>query len=86
MATLANSLDAIYFGKHESKCKTAQLLKSLDEEDRKALEQVLEDLSVTAKSITKWLNQNGHQISMDSIRRHRKRQMGGCLCPRESSL
>lgn len=66
------------------RCKTAILLTTLDEADAQALKSVLDDLSVSPDRISTWLTKNGYPISRDSIRRHRKRQEGGCLCPKDS--
>ena len=82
MATLADSLDELTL-KPATQCKTALLLSELEPADKKALLSVLDDLDVTPNKISTWLGKNGFQVSADSIRRHRKRQQGGCLCPRD---
>lgn len=66
------------------KCKTAILLATLEEADATALKSVLNDPSVSPDRIATWLTKNGYPISRDSIRRHRNRQQGGCLCPKDS--
>jgi hypothetical protein len=63
------------------KCVVGQLLDKLDDEDRNALVAVLDENQVTAASLSRLLDKNGHKISHSSISNHRRRLVGsGCRC------
>jgi hypothetical protein len=65
-------------------CRVAIILKSLNADERAALEKAIEDRTIAARSISNLLKENNFQIGIDSIRRHRRRidkNADGCLCP-----
>jgi hypothetical protein len=64
-----------------NKCVVGQLLKKLDDKDRVALVAVLDENQVSAASLSRLLDKNGHKISHSSISNHRRRLLGsGCRC------
>lgn len=58
-------------------CKIAQLLSSLDEEDRAGLIIAFQDLGITTTAIYKGLRRAGYDISQSTVARHRR---GDCTC------
>lgn len=54
------------------RCTTCQLVDRLDDADRAALAMAMQDESVTTTTITRALNSEGHSISSESVRRHRR--------------
>lgn len=62
-------------------CGTAVLLAQLPPDERESLERVL-DSHIATSLIGATLRSHGHQISNQTLRRHRKRQDSeGCACP-----
>lgn len=86
MATLAADLEQVHAQKpNRIQCTIARLMLTLDDEDRQALEQVMDTESITTRSIVDWLETHGHHVGPHSMRRHRKRSTAqGCRCPRAS--
>jgi len=63
-------------------CTVRLLLGSSDEEEGNEIVQVLDDPVWKSAAISRALNKRGHEISADSIGRHRRRADGtGCKCP-----
>ena len=63
------------------KCSVRQLLDRLPENDRDALERVLDDERISAAAIARILQSHGNHIGHNSIVRHRRGYKdGGCAC------
>lgn len=65
-------------------CRAGILLDVLPPAEANALERAIDDESISATVICRLLAEHGHRLSVDSIRRHRKRLRGGCACPRSA--
>lgn len=62
-------------------CGAAVLLAQLPPDERESLERAL-DSHIATSLIGATLRSHGHQISNQTLRRHRRRQDGeGCACP-----
>ncbi len=60
------------------RCPVAKLPQVLEREDALALGMALMDARITATDLARVLRTNGHLISADAIRRHRR---AVCMCP-----
>lgn len=83
MASLAESLADLQ-PRRIVRCGVARLIATLEPSDVSALMNAIDNPNISASTIADALRKNGHQLSGDSIRRHRNRQQGGCLCSRET--
>lgn len=79
MASLAESLAQLGPARGPERCPIAQLPTKLAREDALALGMALLDANVTAVDLSRVLQANGHLISADAVRRHRR---AACMCPR----
>lgn len=57
------------------RCSTCLVIDTLDAADREALAMAMADPSVTASTIARALQSDGHDVSVASITRHRRK---GC--------
>jgi hypothetical protein len=65
-------------------CRVQLILRTLPEDESKALELAIEGEDINARALANLLKEHKLQISVDSIRRHRRRKnktVDGCLCP-----
>lgn len=65
-------------------CRVALVYQSLGPKEREALQKIIEDRDIAARSLSNVLKENDLQVSSDSIRRHRRRinkDADGCQCP-----
>jgi len=58
-------------------CGVVRLLDTLDKEDRSDLIKALDNTKITGSAIHRALQKNGHEISGNTIRRHRRKD---CPC------
>jgi hypothetical protein len=79
--TLADALATVE-PKPVVQCRSALLLAALEPTEAAALARAIDDPTISAVDICRLLTDHGHRLSVDSIRRHRKRGQGGCTCPR----
>lgn len=67
-------------------CTVSRFLDSLSQEEREALESLLDNTDISIRRIAELLLEHGHSIGVDVLRRHRNRQRpGGCKCLRNVS-
>lgn len=64
-------------------CLVGKILVELDESDRIALENVLQDRSITSSKIVHVLNKYGYELSSRTVDRHRNKNTdrSRCACP-----
>lgn len=65
-------------------CRVRLVLNKLETKEANALIEALADKNISSVGLTKLLQEHGHQISIDTIRRHRRRSEPdsiGCQCP-----
>lgn len=66
-------------------CKISRIYSELDTEDRRALEDLIDQSKISASAISRLLNQNGFEIKYATIAKHRRRADGsGCRCPHKA--
>lgn len=78
MSELADVLGAVKKPKKGPPCGMGLTLSELDDRDREALEAALRDRRVSGTFIRQALEQNGHDLSLVQVARHRR---GECQCP-----
>lgn len=86
MASLADSLASLGSGRREydtTRCPVGRLLRTLEADDATALLGAVDNLDVTAVNLAHVLRSNGHLISADAVRRHRR---GACSCPHPADV
>ena len=66
-------------GGQKSTCLTRRVLMDMSEEDRAVLQNALNDTGISTSVIFRALRSEGHNLSYDSVYRHRR---GVCLCGR----
>ena len=64
-------------------CSIAEIIKSLNAAEAKALNKALDDPDASPTNLAVILNKNGYDISRQTINRHRNRHrnLEGCKCP-----
>jgi hypothetical protein len=64
-------------------CQVKILEQELPKEDIAAFIEAVENKEINAAKLAKILSSNGLHLSVDTIRRHRRRhsEIGGCKCP-----
>ena len=64
-------------------CSIAEIIKSLNAAEAKALNKALDDPDSSPTNLAMILNKNGYKISRQTINRHRNRKtnLEGCKCP-----
>jgi hypothetical protein len=68
-------------------CKMNRILAELNDDDRRALENLVDNTRVSASAVARLLNQHGYDIKHATVAKHRRRaDGGGCRCPKGSSL
>ncbi len=75
---LIDDLSRLAGGPRFERCPVAKLPAALEERDALALGMALLDQRVTAADLSRVLRANGHAISADAVRRHRR---AVCMCP-----
>lgn len=84
MSTLASALNGLRNPKKGPVCTTGYLLEQVAKTDpagHQALAESIDDHAIAATVIARALHEAGHQVSVHSIRRHRKRGTPeGCVC------
>lgn len=77
MATLGELADPDYRVRRGPECSVKILLDKMDKEEAKLLHKALANVQAPSTRITIALRDLGHQISSDSVQRHRRRD---CRC------
>jgi DNA-directed RNA polymerase specialized sigma54-like protein len=79
--TLLDDLDNV--SRKKASCSVAQIIKTLNATEAKALNKALDDPDASPTSLAVILNKNGYDISRQTINRHRNRHrnLEGCKCP-----
>lgn len=64
-------------------CRVMYIYSELEDSDQMAFIQAVENKEINAGRLSKLMKDNGWDISLESIRRHRRRKtdIGGCKCP-----
>ena len=64
-------------------CSVTRILELLNEAEKQKLEEILANEEVLSSDISLILKRNGHYVSGDVVRRHRRRKFSGtgCSCP-----
>lgn len=67
----------------KASCSVAQIIKTLNAQEAKALNKALDDPDASPTNLALILNNNGYEISRQTINRHRNRHtsLEGCKCP-----
>jgi len=67
----------------KASCSIAQIIKTLNTQEAKALNKALDDPDSSPTNLALILNKNGYEISRQTINRHRNRKINaeGCKCP-----
>lgn len=62
-------------------CKVYRILQELNDDDRQALNDLIDNSTVSASAVARLLNDHGYQIKDATIGKHRRRFQGsGCRC------
>ena len=62
-------------------CKVYRILQELNDGDRQALNDLIDNSTVSASAVARLLNEHGHEIKDATIGKHRRRFQGsGCRC------
>jgi hypothetical protein len=62
-------------------CKVFRILQELDEGDRQALTDLIDNSEISASAVARLLNTHGYEIKDATIGKHRRRFDGsGCRC------
>lgn len=79
--TLLDDLENV--SRKKASCSVAQIIKTLSEQEAKALNKALDDPDSSPTNLAQILNKNGYDISRQTINRHRNRHtsLEGCKCP-----
>lgn len=64
-------------GGASSGCLLERLIKSLEPDDKVDLDRALDNLDITTSAIHRALRKNGHQVSIHTVGRHRRKE---CCC------
>ena len=64
-------------------CSVTKILELLSEAERQKLQEIMDNEIVLSSDISMILKRNGHYVSGDVVRRHRRRKFSGtgCSCP-----
>lgn len=64
-------------------CRINRIYKELEDDDRRALQDLIDNSRISASAIARLLNQNGIDVKHATIAKHRRRADGtGCRCPK----
>lgn len=79
--TLLDDLENV--SRKKASCSVAQIIKTLNVQEAKALNKALDDPDASPTNLALILNKNGYDISRQTINRHRNRHtsLEGCKCP-----
>lgn len=79
--TLLDDLENV--SRKKASCSVAQIIKTLSEQEAKALNKALDDPDASPTNLAQILKKNGYDISRQTINRHRNRHtsLEGCKCP-----
>ncbi len=79
--TLLDDLENV--SRKKASCSVAEIIKTLTDEEAKALNKALDDPYSSPTNLARILIKNGYNISRQTINRHRKRHTSveGCKCP-----
>lgn len=70
-------------GKQGGECGMAIVLATMPADYRAVIEAAVDDKTLTGTGIRSVLIEDGYDVGVDSVRRHRKRgTAAGCKCPR----
>lgn len=84
MSKLAGELAKATSTKSGPTCTVALILAELDEADRTALREALENRRMPATAIAEALRNVGIEVAAATLARHRNRaRAAGCRCPRD---
>lgn len=62
-------------------CKVYRILEELDDSDRQALTDLIDNSEISASAVARLLNSHGYEIKDATIGKHRRRFQGsGCRC------
>ncbi len=79
--TLLDDLENV--SRKKASCSVAEIIKTLNAQEAKALNKALDDPDSSPTNLAKILTKNGYNISRQTITRHRNRYTNaeGCKCP-----
>jgi len=79
--TLLDDLENV--SRKKASCSVAEIIKTLNATEVKALNKALDDPDSSPTNLAKILTSNGYDISRQTINRHRNRSTSaeGCKCP-----
>jgi hypothetical protein len=79
--TLLDDLENV--SRKKASCSVAEIIKTLNATEVKALNKALDDPDSSPTNLAKILTSNGYDISRQTITRHRNRKTNaeGCKCP-----
>lgn len=75
--------DLANVSRKKASCNVAEIIKTLNMQEAKALNKALDDPDSSPTNLAKILTNNGYNISRQTITRHRNRNTNaeGCKCP-----